>query len=219
MFGPFSSCIKIYLHLTCKVLAQDLALNTQLFLFPPTNSMLCHVLTLTSTSFNFYKTSKNQHWEYNSNLPPHCTNSMLCSVPSPPPLFSQDSQELILWIQRGKRTSKRQLNFLRSLSEKGISILSKLMGYLFFSILILKRQVYWRKRKFKGNWNYLLRRINQRWSCKQSESVQRDYHHFGGRIGGDQLLQELTRAGRQDGIMVHVLQDGDQLQLQVYWRG
>ena len=45
MFGPFSSCIKIYLHLTCKVLAQDLALSTQLFLFPPTNSMLCHVLS------------------------------------------------------------------------------------------------------------------------------------------------------------------------------
>ena len=84
--------------------------------------------TLTSTSFNFYKTPKNQHWEYNSNLPPYHTNSMLCSVPSPPPLFSQDSQESILWIQRGKRTSKRKLNC--DLSKKGISILSKLMGYL-----------------------------------------------------------------------------------------
>lgn len=49
--------------------------------------------------------------------------------------------------------------------------------------------------------------------------MQRNNHHLGGRIGGNELLQELARAGSQDGIMVHVLQDGDQLQLQVHWRG
>lgn len=70
----------------------------------------------------------------------------------------------------------------------------------------------------KQNGNYLLGCVHQRGGCKQSESVQRHNDHFGGGVGCDQLLQELAGAGGQDGIMVHVLEDGDQLQLQVHGR-
>lgn len=43
-----------------------------------------------------------------------------------------------------------------------------------------------------------------------------DDDHGGGGVGVDQLLQELSAAGGQAGVMVHVLQHGDQLQLQVH---
>ena len=145
VWASFSSCIEIYYHLTCKVLAQDLASNTKFFPFfsPPTPcSAVYPHLPLTSL-----KAPKNQHYE-----------------------------------QR-KKASKRKWNLLWSLSEKGILMLSKLMGYLFFSIYLIRKFI--EEKAVKENWNYLLRRINQRRSCKQSKGVQRNNHHFVGRIGCD----------------------------------
>lgn len=64
--------------------------------------------------------------------------------------------------------------------------------------------------------SYLLGNVNQRRSSKQSKGVQSDNDHLGGGVGCHQLLQQLPGAGGQAGIVVHVLQNGDQLQLQVH---
>lgn len=64
--------------------------------------------------------------------------------------------------------------------------------------------------------SYLLGNVNQRRSSKQSKGVQGDNDHLGGGVGGHQLLQQLPGAGGQAGIVVHVLQNRDQLQLQVH---
>lgn len=45
-----------------------------------------------------------------------------------------------------------------------------------------------------------------------------NYDHGRGGVGVDQLLQELSAAGGQAGVVVHVLQHGDQLQLQIHRR-
>lgn len=64
--------------------------------------------------------------------------------------------------------------------------------------------------------NYLLGNVNQRRSSKQSKGVQGDNDHLGGGVGCHQLLQQLPGAGGQARIVVHVLQNRDQLQLQVH---
>lgn len=46
--------------------------------------------------------------------------------------------------------------------------------------------------------------------------MQGDNDHGRGGVGVDQLLQELPAAGGQAGVVMHVLQHGDQLQLQVH---
>lgn len=46
--------------------------------------------------------------------------------------------------------------------------------------------------------------------------MQGDNDHLGGGVGCHQLLQQLPGAGGQAGIVVHVLQNRDQLQLQVH---
>lgn len=64
---------------------------------------------------------------------------------------------------------------------------------------------------------YLLRDINKGEGRQLGEGVQGDDDHGGGGIRVDQVLEELSAAGCQAGIMVHVLQHGNQLQLQFHW--
>lgn len=65
-------------------------------------------------------------------------------------------------------------------------------------------------------WSYLLRDVDQGGGGELGEGVQGDDDHGRGGVRVDQLLQELPAAGGQAGVVVHVLQHGDQLQLQVH---
>lgn len=64
--------------------------------------------------------------------------------------------------------------------------------------------------------NYLFRNVNQRRSSKQSEGVQSNDDHLGRGIRRYQLLKQLPGAGGQASVMMHVLQNRDQLQFQVH---
>lgn len=64
--------------------------------------------------------------------------------------------------------------------------------------------------------SYLLRDVDEGGGGQLGEGVQRDDDHGRGGVRVDQVLQELPAAGGQAGVMVHVLQHGDQLQLQVH---
>ena len=65
----------------------------------------------------------------------------------------------------------------------------------------------------------LLGDIDEGGGGQLGEGVQGDDHHGGGGVGVDQLLQQLSAARSQAGVVMHVLQHGDQLQLQVHWGG
>ena len=65
--------------------------------------------------------------------------------------------------------------------------------------------------------SHLLGDIDEGGGGQLREGVQGDDHHGGGGVGVDPLLQQLSAAGRQAGVVMHVLQHGDQLQLQVHW--
>lgn len=64
--------------------------------------------------------------------------------------------------------------------------------------------------------NYLFWNVNQRRSSEQSKGVQSNNDHLGRGIRCHQLLKQLPGAGGQAGIMMHVLQNRDQLQFQVH---
>lgn len=66
-------------------------------------------------------------------------------------------------------------------------------------------------------YSYLFGNVNERGGGQLGEGVQGDNDHGGGGVGGDQLLQQLSAARGQAGIVVHVLQHRDQLQFQVHW--
>lgn len=58
---------------------------------------------------------------------------------------------------------------------------------------------------------YLFWDINEGGGSQLGEGVQGDNDHWGGGVRADQMLQEISAARGQAGIMVHVLQHGDQL--------
>lgn len=63
---------------------------------------------------------------------------------------------------------------------------------------------------------YLLWDIDEGGGSELGEGVQGDDDHGGGGVGADQVLQQLSAAGGQAGVVMHVLQHRDQLQLQVH---
>lgn len=87
--------------------------------------------------------------------------------------------------------------------------------YQLISLFYVPKQ-YRKGKKIKSDPSYLLWDINEGGGSQLGEGVQGDDDHGCRGIGVDQVLEKLSAAGRQAGIMVHVLQHWNQLQLQVH---
>lgn len=115
--------------------------------------------------------------------------------------WQQLQRTLSLWQHRSNHLSI-SITIYRQMSADGEGL-----GFCFVLNMLCK--FIWKK-------NYLLRNVNQRRRSKQSERVQSNNDHLGGRIWCYQLLKQLPGAGGQASIMMHVLKNRDQLQFQVH---